>query len=152
MANNKRLVNFMNFFDDDDDGWFTGFARPSKALKRMEKQMEKWQPRCDIAENKDSFTVHAELPGIKKEDIQVHFDHDSHVLSIKGETKSETKVDHEKYHKVERRAGSFERQFVLPQNADGDKVVATLKEGVLEISIPKLAIEEKPKVKSIQVQ
>ena len=150
----KRLVSnlFNNFFDDNDDFWFPGFVNGSKAMKRMEKQIEKWQPCCDIAENKDSFTVHAELPGIKKEDITINFDHDTHVLSIKGETKTEKKVDHEKFHKVERRTGSFERQFVLPQNADGDKIAASMKDGVLEISIQKLAVEEKPKVKSIQIQ
>jgi len=137
---------FVDFFDDS---WF----RPSQRLWRnFEHEIEQWQPSCDIAENKDSYSVHAELPGVKKEDITVNYDHESHVLTISGETNSEKKVDHEKFHKVERRTGKFERKFVLPANANGDSIVANMKDGVLEVSVPKLAIEEKPKVKNIQIQ
>ena len=148
MASNKQVARnslWNDFFDDD---WFIA---PFRFPSNLSQQVQQWTPKCDIAENKDSFSVHAELPGIKKEDIQIHFDQESHVLSIKGESKSEKKEDHQKYHKIERKYGKFERSFSLPDNADGDKIAATMQDGLLNISIPKFVKEEKKQTKKIEI-
>ena len=143
----KQVAKQHSLWDDlFNDSWF---YRPLPVAFRQE--VSQWSPRCDIAENKDSYSVHAELPGVKKDDIQMHFDSASHVLSIKGESKSEKRDDHEKYHRTERRYGSFERNFTLPNNVDGDNIVANMADGVLNVTIPKVVKEEKKK-KQIDIQ
>lgn len=105
-----------------------------------------WNPAADIYETKDDFVFKVELPGIAKEDIKVELTGDN--LSIKGERKEEKEVKKEEYHRVERYYGSFTRSFRLPKNADGQKMKAAMKEGILELRIPKL---EEAKTKAIPI-
>ncbi len=107
----------------------------------------RWQPATDIYETKDSYVFKVELPGFKKEDIEVEVK--DNTLVIKGEKKMEEEVKKENYHRIERFYGTFQRSFVLPQNTVVDKIKANLKDGVLEIKIPK---SEKSKAKSIPVE
>ncbi len=107
----------------------------------------KWQPATDIYETKDNYVFKVELPGFKKEDIEVEVK--DNTLFIKGEKKMEEEVKKENYHRIERFYGSFQRSFVLPQNTVVDKIKANLKDGILEIKIPK---SEKSKPKAIPVE
>lgn len=94
-----------------------------------------WAPAVDIKEKKDKFLLHADIPGVKPEDIEVHME--AGILTIKGEKGSEAKTEQEGYKRVERTFGSFYRRFSLPDSADGDAIKASSKHGVLEIVIPK---------------
>jgi HSP20 family protein len=105
-----------------------------------------WNPAADIYETKDDYVFKVELPGISKEDIKVEMTGDN--LSIKGERKEEKEVKKEEYHRVERYYGSFTRSFRLPKNADGQKMKAAMKDGILELKIPKM---EEAKTKTIPI-
>ncbi|NLG59226.1 MAG: Hsp20/alpha crystallin family protein [Gammaproteobacteria bacterium] len=94
-----------------------------------------WAPRVDIKEESDRFVILADLPGIDPSEVEVLMD--KGILSIKGERRSETRDEGDKYSRIERRYGSFHRRFALPDSADPEGVTATGSNGVLEISIPK---------------
>jgi HSP20 family protein len=94
-----------------------------------------WAPAVDIKEEPDKFVLHADLPGVKPEEIDVRMENG--VLTIKGEKKTEAKTEKEGYKRVERTYGSFYRRFSLPDTANPDAISAVSKHGVLEIVIPK---------------
>ncbi len=108
-----------------------------------------WAPATDIYETKDDYVFKVELPGIAKEDIKVELNGDT--LGIKGERKEEKEVKREEYHRIERVCGNFLRNFQLPKNADGQKMKAAMKDGILELRIPKRE-ETKPKAIPINVE
>lgn len=105
-----------------------------------------WVPATDIYETKDDYVFKVELPGISKEDIKVEVNGDN--LGIKGERKEED-VKPENYHRIERVCGSFMRNFQLPKDADGQKMAAAMKDGILELHIPK---REEAKTKAIPIR
>jgi len=105
-----------------------------------------WVPTVDIRETDDALLVQAELPGIEKKDV--HLEVRDGVLTISGERRYEKDVKEENVHRVERAYGKFARSFSLPANVDADKVDATMKNGVLEVRLPKL---ERPKPKAITI-
>ena len=94
-----------------------------------------WAPAVDIKEESDRFVLHADLPGVKPEQIDVSMENG--VLTIKGEKKTEAKTEKEGYKRIERTYGSFYRRFSLPDTANPDAISAVSKNGVLEITIPK---------------
>lgn len=94
-----------------------------------------WAPAVDIKEEADKFVIHADIPGVKPEDIEVSME--AGVLTVKGEKETEVKTEKEGYKRVERTSGSFYRRFSLPDSADGEAINAKCKHGVLEIIIPK---------------
>jgi HSP20 family protein len=106
-----------------------------------------WAPLVDIVEDEKEYVIKAELPDLKKEDVKVNVQND--VLTIAGERKYEKEEKGKKYHRIERAYGSFERSFTLPEDADGSKVAAEFKDGLLKIHLPK---SEKAKPKSIEVK
>lgn len=106
-----------------------------------------WVPAVDIKETEKEFIIHADIPGVDPDDIDVHME--DGMLTIKGERESETKEEHEGYKRVERQRGSFYRRFSLPDTANADKISAKSKHGVLEIIIPK---QEKAQARKIEVQ
>ncbi len=106
-----------------------------------------WSPLVDITEDEKEYVVKAEIPEMKKEDIKINV-HDD-VLSISGERKYEKEEKGKKYHRVERAYGSFLRSFTLPEDAEGSKVNAEYKDGVLKVHLPK---SEKAKPKAIEVK
>ena len=105
-----------------------------------------WAPAVDIKEECDKFVIHADLPGVKPEEIDVNME--SGILTLKGEKKTEAKVEKEGYKRVERNYGSFYRRFSLPDSANSEAISAKCKHGVLEIIIPK---REAVKPKKIDV-
>lgn len=94
-----------------------------------------WSPLVDIREEKECFLVVADIPGVKKEDINISLE--QHVLTIKGERQSEKTEQHQGYTRRERTQGQFYRRFSLPQTADDARITARYTHGVLEIKIPK---------------
>ncbi len=127
----------------------TYFGRPL-ARTNGEKEaitVSEWAPLVDIAEDDKEYLIKAEVPEMKKEDIKLNV-HDD-ILTISGERKYEKEEKGKKYHRVERAYGSFTRSFTLPEDADGSKVSAEYKEGVLKVHLPK---SEKAKPKAIEVK
>lgn len=101
-----------------------------------------WLPPVDVAEEDDRLVVRAEIPGVKKEDIDVQFENG--MLTIRGERKLEKPENGRNYHRVERIYGSFTRSFTLPASVDPDRITASYTDGVLELMVPKRE-EAKPK-------
>jgi len=106
-------------------------------------------PSVDVIDKKDKIIVKAEVPGVEKEDIEVSITEDS--LTIKGETKKEKEVKEEDYYCCERSYGSFSRSVGLPVKVQTDKIKANLKDGVLEVELPKVEAE-KPKEIKVEVK
>jgi len=123
--------------------------------------MPSWMPRLrmpevedvvtaiDILTEGDNIVVKAELPGMKKEDIDVSLTKDT--ITISGEKKKEEKIEKKDYHSIERSYGSFKRSFSLPSEIQTDKASAKFKDGVLEIRIPKTE-EAKKKEKKVTIE
>jgi len=103
---------------------------------------EGWFPAVDVYEDKDNLLVKAELPGLKKEDIEISL-HDG-FLTLSGERKGEEKHQEADVYRSERWAGRFHRSIKLPCRVETDKITATYNEGVLTVNLPK-AEEAKPK-------
>jgi len=92
-------------------------------------------PRLDIAETQNEYQVSAELPGVDEKDLKVTLE--KGVLTITGEKKSESEEKGKNWHRSERSYGSFHRAVSLPQDADPDKISASFKRGVLQVSVAK---------------
>ena len=98
-------------------------------------------PRTNLYENGDNFEIRVEVPGLAKEDLSVKIQ--GNYLEITG-TRTSDAPEGYKTHKIERETGAFSRTFTLPADVDSTKVVATLKDGVLYLMLPK-AEAAKPK-------
>ena len=122
-----------------------GLNRPSGALAEGGRQF--WAPAVDISETPTEFLVKAELPGIRKEDVKITVDNG--ILTLSGERKSEKDTKDEKFHRVERYFGAFERSFSLPDNVLGDRISADYRDGVICVHLPKA---EARKAQTIQVK
>jgi HSP20 family protein len=107
-----------------------------------------WHFNVDIAENKDDFVVTSELPGLKKDDINISFKEGT--LIIEGERKEEKETKDVNFHRLERRQGKFCRSFNLGPKVKVDKIDATYKDGLLTIKLPKVE-EVKPKQIEVKV-
>ncbi len=112
-------------------------------------EIEEVPPSMDIFTEGDDVVVKAELPGMKKEDIDVSLTKDT--ISISGEKKKEEKVKKKDYYSLERSYGSFKRSFSLPAEVQTEKASAKFKDGVLEIRIPKTE-EAKKKEKKVMIE
>jgi HSP20 family protein len=108
----------------------------------FEAPMTGWAPALDVHEDKENFSVRVELPGMKREDIEVSL-HDG-ALVITGERKEEKVTEETEVHRQERYYGKFTRALTLPAAVAGDKVKAQYKDGILTVTLPK-AEEAKPK-------
>src|SRR5688500_11846552 len=106
-----------------------------------------WAPALDVFEDKENIFVRIELPGMKKEDINISLHENT--LTIAGERKNEKKYEGSQTAREERFFGRFQRSFTLPKAVEGGKVKASYKDGVLTVTLPKAA-EAKPK--QIQIQ
>lgn len=94
-----------------------------------------WSPAVDMVDRKDEIVLRADLPGLAEKDIEVTVQDGS--LTIRGERKEEKEEKKEDYYCCERRYGLFARTLPLPAGVEADKVKATFKNGVLEVSMPK---------------
>ncbi|MEI8135488.1 MAG: Hsp20/alpha crystallin family protein [bacterium] len=114
--------NMRSFFEDAAKGTFNG-------------QVTNYVPRVDISQDAKHIYLHAELPGLTKEDVQLTVSDGT--LTLKGEKKQEEKSEDKNYLRIERRYGQFMRQFTLPENVIESEVHAQFTNGVLDITIPK---------------
>ncbi len=108
---------------------------------------EEWSPTVDIKETKKDFVIHADLPGVKSQNIEVAVVNG--ILTIKGQPENEKKVGENNYKRIECFTGGFMRRFTLPTSADLDHISAKTKDGVLELHVPKT---EKLQSKRIEIK
>lgn len=108
-----------------------------------------WNPAMDVYDSKDNIIVKVDVPGMKKEDIDVSVH--GKTLVIKGEKKQEREVKEKDYIRTERFYGSFNRAATLPAAVDANKVQAAYKNGVLELVLPKKE-EAKPKQLKVNIK
>ena len=106
-----------------------------------------WTPAVDIHEEPKQFVVRADLPGVTPKDIEITAE--KGVLALRGSRQFEQKNDDGHYSRIERVSGKFVRTFSLPENVATDQINAKFKDGVLELTIPKIA---KPEPRRIEVQ
>lgn len=133
-----------------DDIWGNWPFRPSlfEDLVTEERFTPVNFPRIDVKESGDKLIVIAEIPGMKRDDIQVTV-HDG-TLTISGERSKESEEKHEGYLRREISRGSFKRSFVLPDTVDVEKIDAKYEDGILNIEFPKVE-EAKPKQIEVKV-
>jgi HSP20 family protein len=103
---------------------------------------ESWKPSTDIYDTKENFVLKMDLPGVSKEDVNVEFK--DNVLTVTGERKDGKKEDDSCLCATERASGKFSRSFKFPENIDGDKIDASMKDGILELKVAKPE-ERKPR-------
>jgi HSP20 family protein len=118
-------------------------------LPRLRMHEMEMTPTVDIFEEGGDVVVKAELPGMKKEDIDVKLTEDT--VTISGEKKKEEKVEKKNYYRLERSYGSFTRTSNLPSEVQTDKAKAQFKDGILEIRVPKTE-EAKKKEKKVMIE
>jgi HSP20 family protein len=94
-----------------------------------------WSPRMDVYEQENIIVVKTELPGLKKENVQVEVD--GEYLVIHGESKEESEVNEANYYRSERNFGSFYRRMRLPVGVTAEQIQANLTDGVLEVRVPR---------------
>jgi HSP20 family protein len=140
MADMDRL------FEDFRSDWENAFLVPRAFAADLTRQ-----PLVDIADNGKEFVLKAEIPGIKKEDLNIEITENG--VEISGKTKTEQKEEDidKGYLRRERRYSSFYRSLPLPDKVLTDKAEADLKDGVLTVRLPKVTLPEK-KTKKVQVK
>jgi HSP20 family protein len=94
-----------------------------------------WMPSVDISETETDIVLKADMPGMKKEDVDIELE--NNVLTLKGEKKEEHEEKEKERYLYERSYGSFQRSFTLPSTVDETKVTAEFTEGVLKVTLPK---------------
>ena len=148
MSASKHLSNSPRGFDSFQQLVDNFFGRSSGGFPAFANETFN-MPATDISESETEYTISAELPGIKKEDIDVSL-HDG-VLSIEAHSKSEHQEKGDKQIRSERRYGKFIRRFTLGENADESAVQAKFEDGVLKLVVKKTAAQEAPKPKAIPI-
>jgi len=133
-------------FEDFDLGSRFPFRRSLRDIEPFGRREMTWTaPAVDMVEKEKDYEITAELPGMDEKNIQLKISNG--MLTIGGE-KSETKEEKKKdYFLSERRYGSFERSFRLPEGVEADKISAAVKKGVLTVTLPKTPEAQKPERK-----
>jgi HSP20 family protein len=124
---------------------FSPFVNSFRKESQQEKDgsdMISWFPTTDIYDTREDYVLKMEIPGLEKQDVKIEVEDDT--LSVSGERKEDEKVREDDYRWSERRSGKFYRAFRLPRQTDAQKINASMKDGVLELRIPKPE-ERKPK-------
>jgi HSP20 family protein len=137
---NKNLTRFKTGTDD----FFSRFFELDPFGGKEFFSESGWFPSLDLSETKKKITAKAELPGIRKDSLNVYID--GRVLTIKGEKKQEKEEKGENYHRMERSYGSFHRSVELPAEVDETDVDASYKDGVLKVVMKKKKESESKKI------
>jgi len=155
---------FMRRFGEEMDRFFEDFGLETnwhfpRLLNRGQELLRRdtgmvpaawaWAPRVDVFEREGEFVVHADLPGLTREEVKVEVMEDW--LTIEGERKQEQMEDRGGYRYSERSFGTFYRALPLPEGVDATKAVATFHQGVLEVVMPR-APRVEPTARRLEVQ
>jgi HSP20 family protein len=138
---NRRPFEGLTGWFDDINTWFDTdfFTRPLK---------KNWAPALDIQENKGTYLVKADIPGLKKEDI--HLELRDGYLTLAGERKYEHNEKEVNYRRIERTYGTFQRSLKVPEGLTEKDIKANYRDGVLEVTIPTPKVE-KPKTINVKI-
>lgn len=139
---------------------FRGFRDMQSEMERMMGEVlgryprtaerTEWTPAIDVTNEDGNLVIHAELPGMKREDVDVSVSHG--VLTISGERKEEQERKDKGYLIRERRHGSFRRSMSLPEGVDESGIKASFKDGVLEVKIEGGAQAIEPQPRKIEIE
>ena len=135
-------------FDDFQVGsWRSPFGRTVFGVEPFRRGEIGWAkaPAVDIVDTDKAYEIAAELPGLDENNIDVKFADGT--LTIKGEKRDEKEEKKKDYYLSERRYGSFQRSFSVPDGVDADKITASFKNGVLTVTLPKTAEAKKSEKK-----
>lgn len=133
---------------DEVNRLYNDFFGRVPSMFDTELSRSEWTPSVDISETKDEIVVKTEVPGMNKDDIKITLQ--DNVLTLRGERKQEKEEKETNFHRMERCYGSFTRSFNLPTVVQADKIKATYKDGILNVTLPK-AEEVKPKQIPIEI-
>ncbi len=135
-------INLFDRFNNEINRFLTGNPTQDETVPPA----RDWMPAVDILEEDSRYVLFADLPGVERSDIDISLEEG--VLTIKGERRAESETQTDGYRRRERLRGSFLRRFTLPDTVNADSISATMKDGVLQIGIPK---QEKPQPRKITV-
>ena len=141
---------------EDLDNWFDDFLSRRWPSPFSNIKFPEWPgstgstgnlPKVDIIDHDKEVEVQAALPGVKKENLEVSINENS--ITIRASTRTEEKKEGKQYYRKEISRGQFQRTLQLPDNVDSENAKASFKDGILEVTIPKL---EKSKRKNIEIK
>jgi len=146
-----RVIKWEPFRDVDDvfDRFFAETMRrwPHHAVEGRAAQ--EWAPAADVSETEGEYLIKADLPEVRKEDMNITVQ--DGVLTLSGERRQEQREETEKLHRIERAYGAFARRFALPENADEQAIRAESRDGVILIHIPKQKVVQ-PQPRQVEIQ
>lgn len=116
----------------------------SRHFQLLDKDID-WKPTADIIERKDEYLIKADLPEVRREDVDITLEND--ILTLKGERRLEESREEDKQHRVESFYGSFSRSFRIPEDVDTAGIHAESKDGVLRLHLPKNKVPKPETVK-----
>ena len=138
---------FMRRFGEGMEQLFADFG-VGGLMPRGFNELAAWTPQIEMFERDNQLVIRADLPGLKKDDVQIELRDDSVV--IQGERQEERQEEREGFYSTERMYGRFYREIPLPEGADTNQATATFRDGVLEIAIPRAGGETRGRQLEIQ--
>ena len=138
---------FLSFRNEIDDLFSSWLSTPSEVSQQV--KSASFVPKLDVVEDDQKYLVSAELPGLSEDDIDITIDED--LLTIRGEKKSEIEKEEKNRYYCERSYGVFERRLQLHDQIDSEAIDAKFSKGILEITLPKLA-EEQRRTRKVSVR
>lgn len=125
-------------------GWMRPFQREWPMWGELARPFESRAPRVDVIDRDEEIMLRAELPGVEKKDLDVSIT--DNTVTIKATSSTEEKEEKGDYYRCEISQGSFARTVTLPSNVEADKVTASFKEGILELTLPKVAKSQRRRI------
>jgi len=125
--------------------WMSPWRREWPGLAELATPFEMRMPRVDVMDREEDVTVRAEIPGVKKEDLDVSVSDDA--IPIRGSASHEEKEETGDYYRREISRGGFARTVALPAAVDGTKAKAKFEDGILEVTAPKIAPSKRRRIK-----
>lgn len=136
---------FDDFFAARQHGWLMPFGGRLLGRSELAAPFEGRIPKVDVIDRDNEVVIKAELPGVKKEGLEVTVGDNS--ITIRATTKQESKEEKENYYRSEISSGEFMRTVGLPAAVDADKAKAKFSDGVLEMTLPKVEVAKRRNVK-----